>query len=374
VVLLTYTAVPAGADTRFAITDLGLLPGTIASEAIAINNAGKIAGHSYRLPGPAAGDFQGGFRPSVWISGVLEALPMPIGAYDVMATGINDRGDVVGASGSNGPFGSAGLLWQNGTLRRLNDLPGGTSLLGATGINAHGDIVGTSAANSFRFGTLIRGATSLPLPDLPTEEYSFANAINDAGIIVGYAGNAGAAVVWINLAPSQLSHGTFGIGSGAEAINNRGDVGGAILLSGGQYLQAAIWQSGTPWLIDLPSGFLSSRTLGINDSRQVVGYFRASTETFRLANLLPGDRAFLWENGTVHDLNTLIPATSGWTLLRATDVNDLGQIVGTGTAPTGEFRGFLLTPIPEPRTYMLILSGIIVVLRSTSKRTRCRGA
>ena len=45
------------------------------------------------------------------------------------------------------------------------------------------------------------------------------------------------------------------------------------------------------------------------------------------------------------DLNQLIPPGSDWVLKSVSDINDAGQIVGTGEAPNGETHGFLLTPI-----------------------------
>ena len=42
-------------------------------------------------------------------------------------------------------------------------------------------------------------------------------------------------------------------------------------------------------------------------------------------------RAFLWRNGVMTDLNTLLPAASGWLLQVATSISDGGQIVGYGT-------------------------------------------
>jgi hypothetical protein len=45
----------------------------------------------------------------------------------------------------------------------------------------------------------------------------------------------------------------------------------------------------------------------------------------------------------MEDLNTLIPASSGWTLNSAADINLWGQIVGSGML-NGQAHGFLLTP------------------------------
>ncbi|MBA3439381.1 MAG: hypothetical protein H0T92_05880 [Pyrinomonadaceae bacterium] len=40
--------------------------------------------------------------------------------------------------------------------------------------------------------------------------------------------------------------------------------------------------------------------------------------------------AFIYGNNMMLDLNDLIPSGSGWVLSVANDINNLGQIVGTG--------------------------------------------
>ena len=55
-------------------------------------------------------------------------------------------------------------------------------------------------------------------------------------------------------------------------------------------------------------------------------------------------RPFIWtERSGMRDLNTLVRGNSKWVLQTATDINDWGQIVGTGTLK-GKTHGFLLTP------------------------------
>ena len=60
---------------------------------------------------------------------------------------------------------------------------------------------------------------------------------------------------------------------------------------------------------------------------------------------LPADgaHALLWQNGQMIDLNGCIPAGSGWVLTGASDINNQGQICGTGKH-NGQQAGFLLTP------------------------------
>jgi len=94
-----------------------------------------------------------------------------------------------------------------------------------------------------------------------------------------------------------------------------------------------------------------SKAYAINNSTEVVGE----------AGTASGDtHAFLWKNGTMYDLNALIPPGSGWELISANDINDQGHIVGEGINPEGKTRGFLL--IPEPSTLLLLGMGIVGLL------------
>jgi hypothetical protein len=46
------------------------------------------------------------------------------------------------------------------------------------------------------------------------------------------------------------------------------------------------------------------------------------------------------------DLNTLIDPASGWTVLRATGINDKGQIIANGKNSLAQQHALLLTPQP----------------------------
>ena len=92
---------------------------------------------------------------------------------------------------------------------------------------------------------------------------------------------------------------------------------------------------------------LSSEASGINASGQVVG-------------ISDGGGAFLYDGGKMVNLNSLLPTGSGWALQNATCINDSGQIAGFGSI-NGYVHGFLMTPIPEPTTLLLLgLGGLIV--------------
>jgi probable HAF family extracellular repeat protein len=92
-------------------------------------------------------------------------------------------------------------------------------------------------------------------------------------------------------------------------------------------------------------GGINSEARGLNDLGQIVG----DSET---ASGNP--HAFLWESDHgMQDLNNLIPAGSGWELLRALAINKYGQIVGAGYRDTDgdgvldAVHAFLLMPIKE---------------------------
>jgi probable HAF family extracellular repeat protein len=122
----------------------------------------------------------------------------------------------------------------------------------------------------------------------------------------------------------------------ATAINATGQVVGTVSNDAGP-IDAFIWSqaAGMADLGPLP-GYLFVHPYAINGQGVVVG------EASNSAN----DRvAFVWQNGIMTNLNTLIPATSGWVLQIATGINDNGQIVGTGRIG-GQVHGFLLTSTP----------------------------
>jgi probable HAF family extracellular repeat protein len=94
-------------------------------EARDINDAGQLVG--YTAPGGLA-------RASLWQDGAMTDLGTPVGHHS-FANGINNAGQVVGASGR-------AFLWENGTMTYLDTLGGSSSM--AYGINNAGQVVGWS--------------------------------------------------------------------------------------------------------------------------------------------------------------------------------------------------------------------------------------
>ena len=69
--------------------------------------------------------------------------------------------------------------------------------------------------------------------------------------------------------------------------------------------------------------------------------------------------ATLWDyEGQAIDLNQCLDESgAGWSLETAYAINNHGWIVGDGTNPMGERRGFLLVPVPEMNTISLMVLG-----------------
>jgi probable HAF family extracellular repeat protein len=82
-------------------------------------------------------------------------------------------------------------------------------------------------------------------------------------------------------------------------------------------------------------GDVASGGTWINDSGVVVG------PSF---DAMGNPRAFVWRNGVMTDLNTLVPADSPLYLLWAACVNSRGEIAGFGATNSGEVHAFLATP------------------------------
>ena len=172
--------------------------------------------------------------------------------------------------------------------------------------------------------------------------------VNDAGFAVGSQrryGLSGSSAILTTPAFDAVTVLPIPYGGYAAAINSRNLIVGATgsNSTSGEYSHAFLYDYNAGTLLDLGTlnGGLTSSAADINDSDQVVGTSWLVTQPTSLYDPTQY-HAFLWENGTMTDLNTLIPAESGWILTAATAINDNGDIVGTGLL-NGQAHGFLLT-------------------------------
>ena len=145
-----------------------------------------------------------------------------------------------------------------------------------------------------------------------------------------------------------------GGGSVGNAINNAGQITGVFDVAGSFFGHAFLYKDGV--LIDLGTlpGKNGSGGTAINNAGQIVGS--------------SGGSPFLYSNGAMTDLNSLIDPTLQLTLMEATGINDLGQIVANSYDRGG--RAYLLTPVPEPGTWLLFGAGLLLVAALARSYTR----
>jgi probable HAF family extracellular repeat protein len=335
-------------------------------------------------------------------------LPSPSGLACV-ATTINDAGVAAGSCASNGATNFGAVIWKDGQPTTLGVLSGG-DYAGATAINSLGVVVGDGTwLGSPRPQAFVSTANGLLNIDPNSGGNSRAIGIMDNGIIFGnmtksLSGNTASwnIVMWTqdpghpgrykeNFLPKLQGGdpkfvGVFGwqsnkVGQVVGWVTNTviGQLGGfwnndaahtvvaLQALPGGNHSlawaindlgqaagesntpdsmgHATMWQNDaahTPVDLGTLPGDTYSAAEGINSSGQVIG--------ISLSGVFPtmtGQRAFVWQNGLMQDLASLIdPADGFWTIDSVFHINNAGQIVGIGTT-NGRSAIVLLTPLAQ---------------------------
>jgi probable HAF family extracellular repeat protein len=300
---------------------------------------------------------------------------------------INASGQVVGTGSSP----ADAFLYSDGTLTDLGTVPGYVFSNGDA-LNDYGTVVGSLTANNgnsltthamaYYHGTMTDRGTAPGFTD------GYALGINDSNQAIGNAYNgdsgqpdhaflysAGTLTDLGSLSP-RVSTDAHGINASAEVVGQSG--------------YAFLWKDGVMTNID-NRGVFSSTAVAINDSGQVACTYlldnhntnepflwtpdepNGTTGTAVGLGFLPGDsvaiasainsagevvgqsgftntRAFLYRDGTMMDLNTLLPPNSGWQLQKAIGINDSEQIVGIGMFQGEGGHAFLLNLNDAPAT------------------------
>src|ERR1700733_6294723 len=367
----------------YTLTDLGPA-GNPFSQAGYVTNSGVVTG-AYTAP-------DGTQHAAVWQGGRVFDIATPgLGGPNSGAGGLNDLGQIViqGETSAKDPnnenfcgYGD-GLVclpyvWQFGTITPLPTLGGNNGSWAQ--INNRGEVAGfvengtrdpkcpgTPAVNGtgpqvLDYEAVIWGpgpGAIRELKPLPGDTVGAALWLNDKGEAVGTSGLCANvvlppiafgphAVLWeADGTPTDLGNlgGTenpaiLGRGSIALGINNRTQVVGTSSLAGNKANHAFLWtkQTGIQDLGVL-QGDVSSAATSMNDRAQVVGQSYGDG-----GPMMGNPRAFLWENGVMTDLKTLLPANSPLYLLIGFSINSRGEIAGFGVTNDGEIHAYLASP------------------------------
>ena len=294
----------------------------------ALNDSGQVVGESPNADASSTVDIA-----FIYNAGVVTNLGSIIGGATNNAVGVNNSGQIIGTfrqEPDSGPPTQSYLY--NGTVQVLGKIGTTTeSASAAYAINNSGTIVGTGVASgsTAEQGIIFNATSFQTIPLLSGATESAPLAINAAGNVAGWSGpiapSGSTPVTTINLTQQNALAVLVGLSNGLIIGEpSEYEVGDAF------YYNAAtqkITDLGT-----LGGGF--SAAFGLNSDGDVVGMSLTTAGNYN---------AFLYNGSVMVNLNTLLPADSGWTLLTANGINNAGDIVGFGD-DNGTYEGFILTP------------------------------
>lgn len=294
------------------------------SAAFGINNQGQVVGFA------------------------LNAIPDPFSLFEVQVLRFSSRTQ------------TRGFLWQNkqfdehernldtdNQLRDLGTLGGPDAW--ALYVNECGEVAGFSYTNSI----------PNPITNLPTEDpflwrngrmidigtlggvFGLPFGLNNRGQVIGgssLSADPGACFgppvgnlanchpfLWDDGRLIDLFTSTIGGNPiTANALDDDGEIVGGGAFANRPF-DAYLWRNGIATDLGVVVGDCISQAMAINSKGQIVG------------NSLSCDgstlRSFLWEKGSMVDLNTLIPPNPGLRLVEPLAINDRGEIAGDGVPP-----------------------------------------
>jgi probable HAF family extracellular repeat protein len=255
------------------------------------------------------------------------------------------------------------FVWQNGRMFPLKTLGGVNGV--ANQINTFGTIAGfaenttvdpgCTAPQIYQFKPAIWIANFVQALPTGSDPDGTALSVNDLGQAVGTSGscapfnpiwlfnlNPAHALLWQNGNATDLGNLGGAFNNMAHQINNLGQVVGGSDVAGDVTTHAFLWTPAKQMqdlgtVNDALDNDSYSFGLGINDKGQIVGI--SASADFSII------RAFIRENGTLVDLNSLVAGSTTLELMTACSINLEGEIIGIAFDPdTGEIHGYRATP------------------------------
>ena len=363
------------------LTDMGALPGGGSSYATWESGDGLLAGVSET--GQTDPLFAGlpVVHAVLWKHGnIFDLGTLPGGGYESEAESVNNQGRVVGSALNTTPDANsmaAGTFWYfnvpYGYQERafLWDKDSGMQDLGALGtgndaraafINQPGQVVGWSYTTTSVPGICASNGLALSTDSFIWDQQNgmrdlgnfggtctLPTSLSDAGAVIGFSTVTGdayqRAFFWKDGTISDLGGNLGGNNTGAASQNRGGQVVGFAYLSGEQLFHAALWPR-VGKLVDLGTlgKDVCSFASAINEATQVVGNSTFLEDCLHEFN---HSRPFLWEKGSMANLNNLIPRGSALRIQFPLAINNQGEISANGVDASGNMHVALLIPCDE---------------------------
>ena len=307
---------------------------TLGGAAFDINNSGMLVGEYSRI------DPDRTRRRAFASTAPPDSFELPFARHTFSsATAINDAGQIACYGGRTPSVFSAFRYDPDLGMQDLGNFGGATE---TTGMNASGQVVGFSETSSgLPFAFRYTDGVGLENLGTLTGFASVAHGINDLGWVTGVSDGR-------TIFLYRDGIGMIGLGDGiGYAINNLGVIAGTAEITPDVF-RAFVTSNETVRFIDTLGG--PSGVFDINNRGVAVGYTVVGSV----------QKAFIWtDREGMLDLNSLIPADSGWILGSANSINDLGQITGYGRF-AGEAVAFRLDPI-LPRLRIQISNSMALI-------------
>jgi probable HAF family extracellular repeat protein len=326
----------ASASQQYGVKDIGLPSGASVIDPVAINNLGDVVGSS------SDGTNSAGFA---YAHGVF----VDLGGH--FPADINDHGQVVGrftnASGYLDAF-----EYSKGSFMTIGPTNASTS---AASINNAGQVVGETwnlqGFSGYRLFSYSAGTlTDLGLP--AGMDNFYANHVNEGGQIIGTGDLYGdprfdTAFVYSGTGFNDVSAPGTGQDMGI-AMNDGGQV--AVVGNVSFHMDGHTFTGSGAAYADIGRlGGTNTFASSINNAGQIVG--TSETSAYGVYH------AFLYNPKTgLTDLTATVPLPNGALVDSAVDINNTGQILVS--ASNG--RAYILTPVPEPTEYQLLVAGLVV--------------